>query len=48
MYQIDTSKGYSLDGLEQIGYPDSLNWPGITGFSADSPSFTSALSHQRP
>lgn len=31
MYQIDTSKGYSLGGREQIGDPDFLNWLGIAG-----------------
>ena len=36
MYQVDTSKGYSLGGLEQIGYPDLLNWPGIAGISGGS------------
>ena len=48
MYQVDTSKGYSLGGLEQIGNPDLLNWQEWLGFLADSPSFTQALSRQRP
>ena len=39
MYQTDTSKGYSLGGLEQIGYPDLLNWLGIAGISGRSAQF---------
>ena len=48
MYRIDTSKGYSLGGLEQIGYPGLLKPHEFRGFPADPASFTSALSRQRP
>ena len=48
MYRIDTSKGYSLGGLEQIGYPDLLNSRELRGFSADPDSLTPALSRYQP